>query len=127
MTDDWGVDSETFDVTYRFQLEKGYYLQPHYRYYHQSEADFYRYFLVDGETVPEHVSADYRLGEMDAQTVGVKFGKTDRFDNDWSMRIEQYVQSGDGSPNEAIGQLKNQDLFPHLEATIIQVNYSFKW
>lgn len=127
MTDDWGVDSETLDVTYRFQLAKGYYLQPHFRYYQQSAADFYRYFLIDGEAAPEEVSADYRLGEMDAQTIGVKFGKTDRFGNDWSVRLEQYVQSGESNPAEAFGQLQNQDLYPDVEATIFQVNYSFKW
>lgn len=127
MTDDWGVDSETLDVTYRWQLDNGYYLQPHYRYYHQSAADFYRYFLLDSEAVPAEVSADYRLGEMDGQTIGFKFGKTDRYGNDWSVRLEQYVQSGDSNPDEAIGQLQNQDLYPDVETTIVQVNYSFKW
>ena len=127
MTSDWGVDSETVDVTYRWKLDNGYYLQPHYRYYQQSAADFYRYFLLDSEAIPQEVTADYRLGEMDAQTFGIKFGKTDRYGNDWSVRIEQYVQSGDGSPAAAIGQLQNQNLFPDVEATIFQVNYSFKW
>lgn len=127
MTDDWGIDSQTLDLTYRWQMDGGYYLQPHLRYYSQSAADFYRYFLLDSDSVPEHVSADYRLGEMDATTVGIKFGKTDRYGNDWSLRFEQYVQTGDGSPSEAIGQLRNQDLYPDVEATIVQVNYSFKW
>jgi hypothetical protein len=127
MTSDWGVDSETLDVTYRWQLDNGYYLQPHFRYYQQSAADFYRYFLLDSEAIPQEVTADYRLGEMDSQTFGIKFGNTDRYGNDWSVRIEQYVQSGDGKPDVAIGQLQNQNLFPDVEATIVQVNYSFKW
>lgn len=127
MTDDWGVDSETLDLTYRWQLDKGYYLQPHIRLYHQSAADFYRYFLLDSDPIPQELSADYRLGEMDGQTLGIKFGKTDRYGNDWSVRIDQYVQSGDSSPDEAIGQLQNQDLYPDVEATILQVNYAFKW
>ena len=127
MTDDWGVDSQTLDLTYRWQLDNGYYLQPHLRHYQQSAADFYRYFLLDSEALPENVSADYRLGEMTAQTIGLKFGKSDRYGNDWSVRVEQYVQSGDSHPDEAIGQLQNQDLYPDVEATIIQVNYSFTW
>lgn len=127
MTDDWGVDSQTLDITYRWQLNKGYYLQPHFRHYQQSSADFYRYFLLDSDAIPEFVSADYRLGEMEAQTIGLKVGKSDRYGNDWSFRIEQYVQSGDGHPDEAIGQLQNQNLYPDVEATIMQVNYSFKW
>lgn len=127
MSDDWGVDSETLDLTYRWQISNGYYLQPHLRFYQQSAADFYRYFLLDTDTIPADISADYRLGEMDAQTIGIKFGKTDRFGNDWSLKIEQYVQSGDSSPAVAIGQLTGQDLYPDVEATIVQLNYSFKW
>ena len=125
MTDDWGVDSNTFDVTYRFRLGDRYYLQPHVRYYQQSEADFYRYFLVDGEPLPEEVTADYRLGEMDATTVGIKFGHDVYGSHKWSVRLEQYVQSGESSPSEAFGQLAQQDLYPDVEATIVQFNYSF--
>jgi len=127
MTDDWGVDSETFDVTYRFRMDSGYYIQPHVRLYHQAAADFYRYFLRDDEAVPQYVSADYRLGELDATTFGFKVGKSDKFGNDWSVRIEQYVQTGNGRPASAIGQLVNQDLYPDVEATIVQASYSFKW
>jgi hypothetical protein len=53
MSDDWGVDSNTFDLTYRFKLKNGNYIQPHVRLYQQSATDFYRYFLLDSEVVPE--------------------------------------------------------------------------
>ncbi|HEY5738697.1 MAG TPA: DUF3570 domain-containing protein [Gammaproteobacteria bacterium] len=125
MTDDWGVDSNTVDLTYRFRLGERYYLQPHLRYYQQSAADFYRYFLVDGDLLPAEASADYRLGEMDATTVGVKFGHDIDGRHQWSVRLEQYVQSGESSPSEAFGQLAQQDLYPDVEATIVQFNYSF--
>ncbi len=127
MTDDWGVDSNTFDFTYRFKLNSGYFIQPHLRYYDQSEADFYHYFLVDGTGVPSDASADYRLGEMEATTVGVKFGREYDEQHSWSVRLEQYVQTGDESPSEAFGQLAQQDLYPDVEATLVQFNYSFKW
>ena len=127
MTDDWGIDSETIDLTYRFRMDSGYYIQPHARFYRQAAADFYRYFLRDDEAIPQYVSADYRLGEMDATTIGIKVGKSDRFGNDWSVRIEQYVQTGDSNPASAIGQLTSQNLYPDVEATIIQASYSFKW
>jgi hypothetical protein len=125
MTDDWGIDSNTFDVTYRFRLGERYYIQPRLRYYMQSEADFYRYFLVENQRVPDEVSADYRLGEMDATTVGLKFGYDVDGRHEWSLRVEQYVQSGESSPSEAFGQLAQQDLYPDVEATIVQLNYSF--
>ncbi|MGD8351060.1 MAG: DUF3570 domain-containing protein [Gammaproteobacteria bacterium] len=125
MTDDWGVDSNTFDLAYRFRLGATYYLQPHLRYYQQSAADFYRYFLVDGAAVPDEVSADYRLGEMDATTIGFKFGREINDRQSWSIRLERYLQTGESSPSEAFGQLTRQDLYPDVEATILQFNYSF--
>jgi hypothetical protein len=125
MTDDWGVDSNTFDLAYRFRLGATYYLQPHLRYYQQSAADFYRYFLVDGAAVPDEVSADYRLGEMDATTIGFKFGREINDRQSWSIRLERYLQTGESSPSEAFGQLTRQDLYPDVEATIVQFNYSF--
>ena len=127
MTDDWGVDSNTFDLAYRFRISGQYYIQPHLRYYQQSEADFYRYFFVDGDSLPSEASADYRLGELDATTVGFKFGQDIDGTHAWSLRIEQYVQSGESSPSEAFGQLERQDLFPDVEATIVQFSYSFKF
>ncbi|MFT5738906.1 MAG: hypothetical protein ACI822_000221, partial [Gammaproteobacteria bacterium] len=127
MSDDWGVDSNTFDLTYRFKLKNGNYIQPHVRLYQQSATDFYRYFLLDSEVVPEFASADYRLGELDGNTIGVKFGKDVDNQQAWSARIEFYRQSGKSSPDEAIGQLTQQDLFPDVDAVIIQFNYSLQW
>ena len=125
MTDDWGIDSHTFDVNYRFKFSHGYYIQPRLRYYQQSAADFYRYFLLDSESVPQEVSADYRLGEMEATTIGFKFGREITAQHSWAVRLEQYTQSGDGSPSEAVGQLRQQDLYPDVTATIVQLSYSF--
>ena len=127
MTDDWGVNSHTFDTTYKYKLSNGYYVQPHFRLYQQSAADFYRYFLRDNEATPEFVSADYRLGDLTTSTIGLKFGHDINAQHSWSARIELYKQSGESSPSQAIGQLKQQDLFPDVEAIIIQTSYSFKW
>ncbi len=126
MTDDWGIDSNTFDFNYRFALSRGYYIQPRLRWYQQSEADFYNYFLRTGET-PDHASADYRLGEMEATTIGFKFGKDIDLQQAWSLRLELYEQTGEGSPSETFGQLAQQDLYPDVQATIVQFNYSFQF
>ena len=126
MTDDWGIDSNTFDFSYRFAFDNGYYIQPRLRIYQQSEADFYNYFLRTGEN-PDHASADYRLGAMEATTIGFKFGKNIDQQHAWSLRLELYQQTGEGSPSEAFGQLDQQDLYPDVEATIVQFNYSFQF
>ena len=67
MTDDWGVTSHTIDLKYHWQLDHAY-LEPHLRYYLQSEADFYhRYALsTDYDSATQTLklsdaSADYRL------------------------------------------------------------------
>jgi hypothetical protein len=127
MTDDWGIDSHTFDVTYRFRFNSGYFIQPHLRWYTQNEADFYHYFLRDDQRVPGDASADYRLGDMDATTYGFKFGRAIDERHVWSVRVERYKQTGDSSPSEAFGQLEQQDLYPDVKATIVQASYSFQW
>ncbi|PTQ90447.1 DUF3570 domain-containing protein [Agitococcus lubricus] len=127
MTDDWGINSHTLDLRYRYELGNDSYLEPHLRFYTQSAADFYRYFLVHGQALPEFASADPRLGEFDATTFGIKYGKKLSKDREFSVRVEQYSQSGNSSPSEAIGQLKTQNLFPDLNALVVQFGYSFKF
>jgi hypothetical protein len=127
MTDDWGIDSNTFDVTYRFTFNSGYFVEPHLRYYDQTEADFYEYFVRQGEPLSSDLSADYRLGDMEATTVGIKVGREYSNQHSWAVRLERYEQTGDSSPSEAFGQLDQQDLYPDVTATIVQLSYSFVW
>jgi len=127
MTDDWKVESHTVDFTYRYKMDSGYFIQPHFRFYQQSATDFYRYFLLDSEAIPRFVSADYRLGDLQSKTIGFKFGKEIDDRHIWSVRVERFLQTGDSSPAEAIGQLRQQNLFPDLEAYIVQFNYSIQW
>lgn len=125
--DDWGITSHTLDLKYRYELGRGHYLQPHLRYYQQSEADFYRYFLRDNTDVLREASADYRLGDMTTTTIGLMYGLVLNEDSEFTLKFERMVQTGDGSPGEAIGQLRNQDLFPDVEAWIAQISYTFKF
>ncbi len=124
-TDNWGIDSHTFDLTYRWNFGGGKYLKPHLRYSDQGAADFHRSFLVDGEALPEHASADYRLGDMQALTYGLTHGRIVGDGHELTVRLEYYVQSGDSHPAEAIGVLQNYDLFPTVDALIFQVGYTF--
>ncbi len=122
--DDWGITAHTADVKYRFELGSGHYLQPHIRYYTQTAADFYRHSLVSGESTPRYASADLRLAEFVSTTLGIKYGMP-LLDGELSMRIEQMRQQGESHPGDAVGDLKNRDLFPTLEAAIVQLSYSF--
>jgi hypothetical protein len=124
MTDDWDIDSHTLDLHYRRNLSSGSYIQPHLRFYSQTAASFYHTVLFDGDPLPSLATADYRLGEFDAVTIGVKFGKpTSR--GEISGRLELYQQTGKAQPGSQIGSLRSFDLNPELNAVIAQFSYSF--
>ena len=125
--DDWGVRSHTVDFHYRWQLDGEGFWQPHLRFYRQSATDFYTHSMIDGNPVPDFATADYRLGEMTAYTVGLKFGDDLSDTRGYSGRIEYYLQTGNGSPDDAIGAQRDQDLFPDVRALIAQFTYSFDW
>lgn len=136
-TDDWGIQSHTFDAKYRYTITDKYFVEPHVRYYTQTAADFYHSYLKvgdgitldgQGEPVPsiEYASADSRLGAFDATTYGVKFGMNLAKDRELSLRVEQYDQKAkDLKPIG--GNLQGQILQPDLSATFVQLGYSFKW
>ncbi len=125
MTDDWEIDSHTLDVRYRWPVGSSAYIEPHLRYYSQTAADFYTLSLVDGDPLPEHVSADHRLGEFDAVTIGAKYGWRTRNGNDMNVRLEFYQQSGSVARNQLIGSQVDQDNYPDLNAIIFQFGYGF--
>jgi hypothetical protein len=125
MTDDWGVDSHTLELRYRWAFGAKRYLQPHVRFYQQTAADFYRTVLFDGAPLPSYVTADHRLGEFDGLTLGLKYGQATTRGGEWSTRIEYYTQTGAASPGSAVGVLTGYDLFPDLNAVIAQFSYKF--
>jgi glycosyltransferase involved in cell wall biosynthesis len=124
MTDDWGVDSHTVDFRYRWKF-KNFYLQPHLRYYMQGAADFYVFNLYDGDPLPKEATADYRLGEFDAYTVGVKYGRPLGKGREWGLRLEYYTQSGNDPPGSALGSLAGLEVNPDVNALVFQAGYRF--
>lgn len=123
--DDWGIKSLTADLRYRWQIGTNYYIEPHLRYYTQDAAEFFHYYLVSGEAIPEYASADTRLAKFHAQTYGVKFGIPFDETSELNLRVEYYDQHGNGSPAGAIGQLQQQNLFPDLKAYTLLLGYTF--
>lgn len=124
-TDDWDINSHTIDSRLRFNLTDSTYIQPHFRYYQQGAAEFYQPFLLEGSTLPAFASADYRLGEMTAYTVGLKYGMKMPSGNEWGFRLEYYQQDPKNAGFDAPGALQQQDLYPSVKAVIAQVSYSF--
>ena len=124
-TDDWKIDSHTIDSRLRINLSDTTYIQPHFRYYQQGAAEFFRPFLRDDASLPEFASADYRLGEMTAYTLGLKYGLELESDDELAFRLEYYQQTPKNSGFDQPGVLQEQDLYPSIKAIIAQVSYSF--
>lgn len=125
MADDWGVNSQTLDMHYRWNISDNNYLEPHVRYYTQSAADFYEEKISNAGLTAEQVAtqyqnegrdvtADYRLGNMDATTIGVKWGARLFGTHQLTSRIELYQQSGDSKVSD-------------VDAMIFQVGYGLKF
>jgi hypothetical protein len=125
MWDDWKLDSHTIDSKLRIPLSNTSYIEPHLRFYQQTAANFYQPFLSQSQEIPEFASADYRIGEMSAYTVGLKYGVKLSDGNDLSFRLEYYRQDSKDDGHQAPGALKNVDLYESVDAIIAQVSYSF--
>ena len=125
MTDDWGIDSNTLEAKLRWPVGADSFIEPQLRYYTQNEADFYRSSLVAGQPLPDYASADFRLGNFDAVTFGVKFGHRTVAGNEWSTRVEYYQQSGDVPSEQIVGNQARREQYPDLSAVIVQFGYRF--
>lgn len=126
MTDDWEIDSHTVDLRYRWPVGNDRYFEPHLRFYTQTEAEFYRLSITDGAPLPLYASSDYRLGNFDALTAGLKYGWKTRKQNDMSVRVEFYQQSGTVPDGQIIGNQAGRNNYPDLNALIVQFSYRFK-
>ena len=125
LTDDWGITSHTIDFKWHLFSGDNSFWEPHIRFYQQSAADFYNPYLVDGLALPEFASADYRVGEMTAVTLGIKYGFTLSGGNLMEIRAEYYKQTPTSNGAEAVAAASGLELYPEVDAFILQFTYSF--
>ena len=123
--DNWGITSHTVDLFWRIPISGQHALRPHVRYYKQTEADFYRTYLVDGAPVPVNASADYRLAPFHALTLGMQYLFPVARGGHFSIGAEYYSQVGDLSPPQSMGPLSRYDLYPDMDALMVRVGYSY--
>jgi hypothetical protein len=122
-TDDWSVHSNTVDGRLRFPLgNPDIYLEPHLRWYHQTAASFYHLYLDAADTLPEYMSADPRLAEFSAITVGAKLGFMLEDKAEINFRIEVYKQDPTQT-SSSLPLLSGLDLNPSLRTVIFQVGW----
>ncbi|ADZ92160.1 hypothetical protein Marme_2938 [Marinomonas mediterranea MMB-1] len=123
MFDDWGISSHTIDAKYRFRFDKQY-LEPQLRWYTQSKADFYhRYLNASNYTDVDFASADYRLGDLDTYTIGLKYGYKFADETEFYTRFSLYHQESSG--DKGYGKLASQDLYPSMDAAMFIAGYKF--
>jgi hypothetical protein len=126
MTDSWGIRSDTIDTRYRLSLGEFGYLEPHWRGYRQSAADFFHFYLFQGTPASGYASADPRLAQFTGQTFGMKYGLPLGAGGEVSMRLERYAQHGPTPSDVPIG-LQGLNLLPDLRAWIVQAGVRFEF
>ena len=125
MWDDWELTSHTADVKWRLPMGDSWYVEPQFRYYQQSAAEFYQPFILQTEPLPQYISADYRIGKMNTYTVGAKFGTKLAQGNELSFRIALYQQTPENDGITAPGVLADVELYEKVTAVMAQFSYSF--
>lgn len=113
--DDWDIVSNTLDFRLKLRYDDGFFIEPHFRIYDQTAANFYL-FSIEQEiygtsSFPEYASADYRLDKFDSTTVGINIGKTFPGHGKLRVRLEQIKWSYESS------------LFDENNAIVFQVSY----
>ena len=81
-------------------------------------------YLVDGQPLPRYASADSRLAEFDAYTYGFKYSLPVDADSGLRFSAEYYTQKGERGPPDAIGVLRQYDLFPALDVFMVRVGFT---
>lgn len=113
--DDWDVVSNTLDYRLKFRYDDGFFIEPHFRLYDQTAANFYLFSIEQSEYgitgFPEYASADYRLDAFQGTTLGINIGKTFPGEGKLRFRIEQIEWEFDNS------------LFGTNKALVVQLSY----
>ena len=123
--DSWGIKSITLQASDRVPVTSWLYVEPLVRYYHQTAATFFRYYLIGQQNLPDFASSDFRLGKFSAVTVGLKLGVKVGRTNEFYVRTDYYRQTGDKHPAGAPGDLAAENLFAGAKAASLMVGYSF--
>lgn len=124
---DWGMKSNTFELSYRWNWGNSY-IEPDVRFYRQSKADFYHRYLTstqynNGAITLNAASADFRLGDMTTRTIGLKWGHHISDGQDLGLRVAYYLEQNSGPAG--VGQLAGQQLYPDNKALIAELTFSF--
>ena len=123
--DSWGIKSLTAEISDRIPITSRFYVEPDARYYSQTAADFFRNYLIAGQTMPQFASSDSRLDKFSAITVGAKAGFNVTGDSELYLQVEDYRQTGNAHPAGVVPGLAGESLFSGVNAISVIVGYTF--
>lgn len=122
--DDWGLDSHTLDLKYRWRFANQY-LEPQVRWYRQSAIDAYQPYVTSAQLAenPEYLTADYRQGDFDAWTLGLRYGYRFAQDREVYTRLAAYRQM----PRDFESDVTPADAseLPDMTALMLTIGASF--
>ncbi|MCF6196635.1 MAG: DUF3570 domain-containing protein [Emcibacter sp.] len=106
--DSWGINSITANMSEHIPIGDLMYIEPGVRYYHQSGADFFTYYLPSNVALPLYASADSRLDSFNAITLSLSGGYMINDQIELYAIVDAYRQSKAGQKDTLPGN--NQDL-----------------
>nr|WP_244548131.1 DUF3570 domain-containing protein [Aquimarina spongiae] len=77
-TDDWGINSHTASIELPIKITDKFTVYPSYRFYHQTEADYFAPFN-EHLSIQEFYTSDFDLSDFNANQYGVGISYTDIF------------------------------------------------
>ena len=116
--DNWGIKSHTLDLNYHWQFDDQGFFEPHFRFYHQTQADFYTAGLISGDALPLYASADQRLAAFNASPLDYGTVRCIEGGSLFAIRLEYYTQLGNQHPANVVGIQQTFNLAPALQAII---------
>lgn len=120
------LEGHTFDLRWIQQVTPSLSISPYFRYYVQSEADFYYPSLtgtgIDGDIELQgdepHYSSDYRLSAFDSINYGIRFAWEPTSDLTLDLQLERYEMSGRDSSTPDV-------FFPSANVVSVGVQWKF--
>ena len=123
--DSWKINSITADVSETIPIGRSFYIEPGYRYYRQTAANFYTPYLLATAPLPAYASADSRLGRFSANTFSLKAGYQVAHGVELYVVGEDYKQSGTKYYANAPGALSKLNFFAGVHAISVMTGVRF--
>ena len=93
-SDDWSIQSHTFEASWFTELSNDWLLNPNLRYYSQDAAEFYEPYFVELRN-DGYYSSDFRLASYGSIMAGLRIGKTISGNTRFDLGLEYYSRRGD--------------------------------